>query len=441
MRGTNGMSSRLKSVLIFLLSAFLLFLNFDRNLLGLVPDEAFASFDKGSESLVIGRLVWTRQHGFFADGALLGTGDAPGPIFGESEFNHQYAVYLNDGEFQTYMRYKSQSGGQAWFFSLLDSISPFAASMNLRLFRALTALLTAVTLAALILWFHRQFGMTTALVVLFTSLVSHWLTLYGRNLFYSVWDYFLPMVAALFLLDRESRGLSSAGTDSRLYWTVGGLLFFKGFFSGYDFMLLPMGMVATALVYYALRDKWTLGRFTRRLVFMGLACALGILASFLLLAAQIGSVTGRFSDGLLHIANTMGRRTFGAPLDPSQSAFYSEGYHASLSAVLAAVAGKTAVIARVRFTHIFVLFAIVTVLALLVLWFRRAKLRDTSASRALLVTVWISFLSPLAWLVIFKAHAYYHPFTTAIVWHMPTMFFGYALCGEFLTLLFRRPAS
>ncbi len=432
------MSSRFQSAILFLLSAFLLFLNFDRNLLGLVPAEAFANFDKGSESLVIGRLVWTRQHGFFTDGALLGTGDAPGPIFGEVEFDHQYATYLKGGEFQTYMRYKSQSGGQAWFFSLLDSISPFSPATNLRLFRALTALLTAATLAALVLWFRLQFGWVTALTVLLTGLVSHWLTLYGRNLFYSVWDYFLPMVVSLFLLDRESRG--RALNERVFYLTVGGLIFFKGFFSGYDFLLPPMGMVATALIYYALRDKWTLGRFARRLLLTGLACALGVSFSFLVLAAQIGSTTGRFSDGLLHIVNTMGRRTFGTPLDPSQSEFYAEGMNASLFAVVNAITLKTAVIARVRFTHIFVLFAVVTVLTLLTLWFRRAKLGDTTVSRALLAAAWISFLSPLAWLAIFKSHAYYHPFTTAIVWHMPAMFFGYALCGEFLTLLFRRPA-
>jgi hypothetical protein len=428
---------KLKPLLLFLLSTILLFLGFDRNLLGLVPAEAFANFDKGSESLVIGRLAWTQQHGFFAEGALLGTGDTPTPLIGDAEFEHQYKTYLADGKFQTYMLYKSQSGGQAWFFSLLDSFSPFAASINLRLFRALTALLTALTLSALILWFYLQFGWATALTVLFTSMLSHWLTLFGRNLFYSVWDYFLPMVAALFLLDRESRGRTL--NEPRFYLTVGLLLLLKGFLSGYDFLLPPMGMVATALIYYALKDKWPLARFIRRLLWTGLACALGVSASFLILAAQIGSVTGKFSDGLLHILNTMGRRTFGTPLDPSASDFFAAGQSSSLPDVIRAVAGKTAIVAGVRFFQIFWLFAAVTALALLILWLRRGKLGDTSAARALLAVTWISFLSPLAWLVIFKAHAYYHPFTTAIIWHMPSMFFGYALCGLFITLLFKKP--
>ena len=425
-----------KLLLLFVFSTLLLFLGFDRNLLGLVPSEAFGNFDKGSESLILGRLVWSRQNGFFVDGALLGSGDAPLPISGDSEIENQYQTYLTDGQFENYALYKSQSGGQAWLFSLLDGIGPFASTTNLRLFRALTSLLAALTLSALIVWFYRQFGWVTALTVLFTGMISHWLTLYGRNLFYSVWSYFLPMVVALFLLDREARG--NKMRERTFYFSIGTLLLFKGFFSGYDFLLLPMGMTATALVFYALKDKWTLARFTRRLLLTGLACTVGILASFAILAAQVGSVTGNFSDGLIHIVNTMGRRTFGTPLDPAQSDFFAAGQESSLLPVIQTVTRKAAIVSGVRFTHIFWLFAAVTVLALLVLWLRRGKLGDTSAARALIITTWVSFLSPLAWLVIFKAHAYYHPFTTPIIWHMPTMFFGYALIGLFFTLLFRR---
>jgi hypothetical protein len=431
----NILKMKLRSSLAFLLFTLLLFLGFDRNLLGLVPVQAFTTFDKGSESLIIGRLVWTRQSGFFSDGALLGTGDAPTPIIAEPEFDYQYKTYEADKKFDTFMIYKSQSGGQAWFFSLLDTISPFSSTTNLRLFHGLTALLFAATLAALILWFRSQFGWLTACIVLVTTMASHWLTLYGRNLFYSVWDYFLPMVVTLYLLNRESSGHTLS--ERLFYPIIGLLLFLKGILSGYDFLLPPMGMVATTLIYYAIKDKWDLGCFIRRLLLTGLSCAMGVIASFFILAAQIGSVTGKFSDGLTHIINTMGRRTFGTPLDPSQSAYFAEGQRADLVTVIRTIAQKTAIISGIRFTHIFILFGVVTLLLLILLWFRHGKLGDTSTVRALLITTWISFLSPLAWLVIFKAHAYYHPFTSAIIWHMPTMFFGYALLGLLLNLTFR----
>jgi hypothetical protein len=430
---------KIKTILLFLLSTILLFLGFDRNQWGLTSADAFGNFDKYSESLVIGRMVWEREHGFFADGALLGTGDAPSPIIGDPEINYQYDTYLSDGKYEKYAIYKSQSGGQAWIFGLLDSVSPFTSIGNLRVFRAITALLTAATFSALIVWFYLQFGWVTALTVLFTTMISRWPTLYGRNLFYIIWDYFLPMVVALFMLDRESRGKPLK--EWKFYLAAGCLLLIKGVLSGYDFLISPMGMVATALVFYAVKDKWVLTRFARRLVLTGLACAAGIISSFVILAFQIGSVTGKFSDGIVHIVNTLGRRTFGTPLDPSASDFFAAGQNAEIFSVIKTVTGKAAIFGSLTFNYLFALFAVVTLLTLLVLWLRRGKLGDTTLVRALLATTWISFLSPLAWLVIFKAHAYYHPFTTPIIWHMPTMFFGYALCGLFFTLLFRRSSA
>ena len=102
---------KLKSALVFILYTLFLFLGFERNLLGLVPLQAFFGFDKGSESLVVGRLVWTKQNGFFSDGGLLGTGDAATPIIAEPEFDYQYETYFSDKKFTTYTVYKSQSGG------------------------------------------------------------------------------------------------------------------------------------------------------------------------------------------------------------------------------------------------------------------------------------------------------------------------------------------
>lgn len=424
---------KFKTITSFLLSTILLFWGFYRNLFGLVPNQAFSDFDKGSESLVIGRLVWTRQNTFFSEGGLLGTGDAATAIIAEPEFDHQYQVYKSGGEFDTYMIYKSQSGGQAWVFSILDNLSPFSPATNLKLFRGLTALLSAITISALILWFLGQFGWIPAIVVLLSSLVSHWLTLYGRNLFYSIWDYFLPFVVALFLLDRESR--SGSPLHRSFYLVMGSLLFLKGFLSGYDFLIPPMGMVATALVYYSIKDGWIFKQFVARLLGAGAAFALGVLASFSVLAIQIGSVSGKLTDGFIHIINTMGRRTFGTPLDPSQSVYFAEGQKADLLGVIQTIMQKTAIVSGIRFTHLFIIFILAGFLILFLIWIRRGAVNDKSAMHALVFATWLSILSPLAWLIIFKAHAYYHPFTSAIIWHMPTMFMGYALIGASINLL------
>jgi hypothetical protein len=426
-----------KIAFVFVLSTVMLFLGFDRNQWHLSPADSFSNFQEDSESLVLGRMVESRQAGLFSQGALLGWGDAASPdSISTSDYDHQYQVFLSNGKFDSYLIYKSQSGMQATFFSILDLVSPFSSARDLRLFRAFTSMMTALTLSALIVWFFLEFGWVTALMVLATTLISMWFTFYGRNLFYSLWTYFLPFVVTLFWLRRESLG--GALKERNLFLLILGLVFFKGLFSGYDFLLPPLGMVATALIYYALKDRWGWMKVTRRIGLAGLVSVLGIFASFLVVAAQVGAVTGHFSDGLIHLANTIGRRTIGETLDPSQSGVFASGGAASLSSVLNVLVNKSAIMAGIKYIHLFYFFLGVTAVFLLILWFRRGSPAEMSTSIALVGATWISICSPLAWVVFFKAHAYFHTHTTSIIWHMPFVIFGYALFGHLFSVLFGR---
>src|SRR5919206_2444102 len=88
------------SYLIFCaLSIVLLFLGFYRNQWQAARDKKFSGFDKASESLILGRLVQSRQNGVFSEAALLGLGDTDPTYIKEPNVDHQYDTYLNGGEF------------------------------------------------------------------------------------------------------------------------------------------------------------------------------------------------------------------------------------------------------------------------------------------------------------------------------------------------------
>jgi len=409
------------------LAISLLFLGFYRDQWHLVPLEHFSTFQTDSESLVIGRMVHARQDGLLADGGLLGWGDAATPDLNDSDYAHQYDVYLAGDDFHSYMVYESQSGLQATLFSVLDSVLPFSNSIHLRAFRALTSSLTALVLSALVVWFYVEFGWVTSLTVLLTMLASQWITLYGRNLFYSIWSYFLPMVYTLYWLHSESSG--KRVREYALYWAIFGLVLFKCLLSGYDFLLPPLGMIATAVIYYGLRDRWVSSRFARRLSMVSLFATLGVLLSFLVVAAQVGSVTGKFSDGLLHIFTTIGRRTIGSTLDPALDPVYQLARDASLKSVLDPLIHKVAFLGGVQYIHLLFFFALVSLVVIFMIRKARLGVMETTKGSALLIATWISLLSPLSWVVFFKAHAYFHLHTTSIIWHMPFVIFGFALFG------------
>ena len=55
----------------------------------------------------------------------------------------------------------------------------------------------------------------------------------------------------------------------------------------------------------------------------------------------------------------------------------------------------------------------------------------TSKIKALIFTTLFSFLAPISWFVVFKAHSFKHIHMNFIVWHMPFIIFGFILLGLF----------
>ncbi len=178
------------SSIFLLLATLLLFLGFYRDQWNVVREKKFKDFQNDSESLVMARMVESRQNGILAENGLLGWGDADPANLNQSDYTHQYDVYLAGGNFQSYSLYKSVSGFQAMFFSALDKISPLSPALNLRNYRALLSLLFAAVLTAFCFWILQEFGWLAAITVLVTTLVSQWMTVFGRNLFYFIWASF-----------------------------------------------------------------------------------------------------------------------------------------------------------------------------------------------------------------------------------------------------------
>lgn len=426
------MSSSRKSlpgILFFVLSLVLLFLGLYRNQWNVVREKKFTNFQKDSESLVAARMVESRQRGLFAENGLLGWGDADPLNLNESDYNHQYEVYLGGGNFQTYSLYKSTGGWQAMFFSALDRLSPFSPSVNLRNFRALTALLFAVTLSMFAFWILHEFGWLTAILVLLTTLVSQWITLFGRNLFYSIWASFLPMILMAYYLRWEEK--NAITSNVRLALLAFGLMLFKSLVNGYDFIIPALAMPTVPLIYYGLRNQWDRSKFIRRFLLLSLALLAAIIVSILILAAQLQVSEGSFAGGLASILSTFARRSYG---DPTLYPGYAESLKADpLSVLWTYISKDTAInVLGLNFLTVIIIFVIFTVLYVILDKMKKGRLPDRLKVYALISAAWFSMLSPISWFVIFKGQAYIHTQTNYLAWHMPFMLFGYAMCGSVL---------
>ena len=414
---------------MFLLSALLLFLGFYRNQWNVVREKKFKEFQLDSESLVIARMVQSRQHGLLAQNALLGWGDVNPLDLNASDYTHQYDVFLSGRAFTTYSLYKSASGSQALLLGMLHQNSPFSPAIDLRNFRALWALLLAAVLSLFVVWTFREFGPSTALVVLVTTIFSQWITLFGRNLFYAIWASFLPLGLMLCFQPREARAREPAYRG--LVILGFGSILFKCLMNGYDFIIPALSMPFIPFVYYAVRHRWDGGQFMRGLVILLIAVLTAVVVSLSILAMQLQISEGSLAGGFTSILNTFGRRTYA---DPDLFPAYAESLRASPWSVLwTYVSEDTAIgVLGLRFLDILIIFGGITVLYAVFHLRRPERLPDSEKSAALIAATWLALLSPVSWFVLFKGQAFVHTHTNYLAWHMPFTLFGYAMCAWLL---------
>lgn len=372
------------------------------------------------------RMVESRDHGIFSHNGLLGRGDATLEDLSEPVYAHQYDVFLSGGVFQYYSLYKSASGGQAFFFSLLHGLSPLAAKSELGVFRALLALMMALTLALFIAWLAEEFDVVTAVFVGFLAALSPWLTLFAHNMFYFIWASFLPLGLMAWLLARQSR------MDRP--WVFGpavlasAAILFKCVMNGYDFIIAALSMPVIPFFYYAIRDHWDGSRFVRQagLLFAGIAAA--VVLSILLLAWQLAASEGGFISALANILATLGRRTYFA--DPRLLPDYAAAVRATpWWDVLWTYAVQDSAVGWIRlsFLGLIGLFAAATIAYLPLRRTRPDLIANKDKSRALIAVTWLALLVPVSWFVLFKGQAVVHTHTNFLAWYMPFTLFGTAM--------------
>ena len=435
-------SERARKVALWAVSIGLLLFGFLFNLWHVAEQQWFDTHQRDTESLIIGRMVKSRQDGIFSVGGLTGAGiaDIQQDWISSNQIDNQYAAYLNRGSFDKFSPYMSQPGGQGIIFSLLDRLIPLSPQIKLWSFYVLTALLSAIALTTIIGWFYDEFGGWVAIFVISSALLSQWLTVFGKNLWWSLWAFYLPMIVVLSLLKRHRV------PSDRQFIKFGILIFIsvsiKCFINGYEYITTTLLMMVTPCIYYAVLDKWNRHQYLKWTLATVCGSGVAIFFSLIMLCFQIGAAKDGFMSGVAHVIWSLGKRTYGEAQD------YPAVYAASLEAgtigvVLTYMNGiffdlntyfsqansfVSDFLLKVRYYYLIILFIGMSVV---LFWCRDKKVMVERRQQdlALIWTTWFSMLAPLSWYVIFKAHSFIHTHMSFLLWQMPFTFFGFAVFG------------
>lgn len=436
-------SEQVRKITIWTISIGLLFFGFYANLWNVADQNWFNSHQRDTEGHIMGRMVKSRQDGILSAGGLNGHGspkNTDSEWISAKQVGTQYASYLYDLEFSNFSTYNSQPAGQGMIFSLLDKLIPFSTHTKLQIFYILTALLSAVTLTFMIHWFYEEFGGWVALFMIFSGVLSQWLTVFGKNLWWCLWAFYLPMIAVMYYLKHHK------DTQNQKYIYFGLFVFIamsiKCFINGYEYITTTLIMMVTPCIYYAIIEKWNRQQCMKWALAAAMGSGVAIFLSMIMLCIQIGAVKDGFMDGVEHVIWSFGKRTYGDAADfpPVYAASleagafgvvitYMNGIFFDLNNYLSQ--SNTFVsnyLLKIRYYYLIVLFIVISVL---VYWRSPLKMSTERQlqTKALIWTTWFSILAPLSWFVIFKAHSYIHTHMSFLLWQMPFTFFGFAIIG------------
>ena len=433
--------ARLGRVVLFLASTVTLYAGFSSNRWNVADSRWFDRFQQDTQSFVVGRMVQTRQDGWLSFGGLLGWGNA-GMRPDESFEWHQYLAYEGGWSFATFEPYLSQPGGSGALFGALDSLLPGPSSEKLQFFHDLTSLLSALALSLIVLWFALEFGFVVSIVVLVSTLASQWLVVFGRNLYWSIWVFYLPLIGSLYWLRRNVGRQSSPAAFGALALVV---LLAKCLLTGYEYLTTTLVMLAVPVVYYGLRDGWSPRRAAGLLAAAAVGSAIAIGAAALLLTLQIAAVRGSWMDGLDHILLALRRRSLGDPTGLAPE--FADSLRAPMvNVLLGYLRGRyfdfnrlltvtdpflVRYVLKFRYLYLIGVFLVASILV----WRPRRGNRAWPARRSgmsLVAVAWFSLLAPLSWFVLFKAHSNVHTHMNFIVWQMPFTMFAFAVVGRWL---------
>ena len=427
-----------KFIIFFIVGVICLTSSFYNNNWSVVEPSYYRFWERNYERVVVARLAQSRQHGIFSAGGLLGLADLKD---GKWDFNvdRQYDIYLTGERFEYYSAYKSHPGFQGFVVSVFDLLTDFTPAQNVEIIRFSVAILSAMMIAAFAACLAVEFGWVSALLVLVFSASSEWMILPASNAYWSLWAFYFPFVASVFLLGNAAK--KNKFSKKQVYGVLFLATLLKVLFTGFEMITTVLIMTTVPFVFYAINDRWGWKVFVERVFKLGSVLLVAAMSGMAVLAMQIAANSGGIMGAVKYILNTFYKRAAGNP--ENYKDLLAESMRANVFTVLGKYLGinafntqTQALIWQAQYWQLVVIFIFFTIV-FIVKYRIKKGLKMPNNGLALVIATWYSIIAPLSWYIIFKPTSYIHTFLFPMAWQMPFVLMGFALCGYVIQDFFR----
>ena len=428
---------KLGTILLFIVGTLALLPNFYRNK-GRVVDQAYyTDWQTRYDRIVVARLVKTRADGFFSAGGLMGIGDETKWIVDSRTNRNQFNTFFNNGKFRSYLVYKANPGFQGFLYGLVDEVLTIPGEEKLKLFRAFTALASAIVFGLIVSAFASEFGLLSGALTLFFAIICMWIVLPAGSIFWDFWAFYMPFLAAVFLLADSSR--RNEYKSSKIHVILFITVLIKILFSGFDLTSTVLVMATVPFVYQGIRGQWDRRIFVTRMLKLGLVLAAAAATGLLILSIQIYANDSTIASAYIYILQRIGHHAEGSAeyfFNPNvEVGQFTTAQVVTKYLVMPAIHLQLGIVTlEILYWQLILVFAFFTLLFLL-----KPRTRGNTHRRkalALIAATWYSISAPLSWYLLFQPHSFIHTHVNTMGWQMPFTLLGFALCGFVITDFF-----
>ena len=413
-----------------------------------------------SDSFVLGKLSYSEQKGLFKNPTALARvvpnsklSDSDRELLRETRgLSIGLDAYVNKTPIRKFKLYYSKTALHGFFYSIIDYVINPDPEAFLKFIILQKVVIFSLVIAFLIYWISRVFGLFSALFVLISIMMSPIITTFSRSYYFVPYTFFLPFVAALYMLSREYDNKLEFGWKQ--YLLLGILFLWHMCFHTFEFISTFGIASVTPFIYFGLL-KQNIGKFFQRLFKIGATYFVSILIGLTLLVFQyMNAKQTTVSKSFSYVVDKFelrsgSNKTFeykiaNAKNENQRALLRKLKSHADYSnwKCITLFLGKGAIVIndhnktifRVSYKFFFRIFFVSSFLLLIL----SKGLGDPllfQKSYALIISFIFSISAPLSWFMIFTQHSVQHQFFVEFVWFLPTMILGWCIVGFLLELI------